>query len=480
MITIGDYETTKIIDNEIEDKFNLNKELIMENVGFKLFESIDKSHETYLIICGFGNNGGDGYVLARMLLSYGKDVIIFKIENEKYSNECLLNMNRCKKLKIPIIKDVKELDFYISKIDVVIDAIFGTGIDRKPNIYISNIISKINYYKYMYNYIVYSIDMPSGLNNQGDVYNNCIEADITLSIITYKKAFLNYNSLKYTGDIKVIDNIIINNQEIKKYSNIYLITKDDIKNMEIKRELDSNKSDYGKIYFACGSQKYLGAGILALKASIKTGSGYSYILSDNNNFIYNVPEAIVVKDTSELENADVIALGSGMEFSDQIMEIYEKFKSKKTFILDAGALNNKLNFINSKNTLITPHIVEFSRISGISVDNIKSDPINTILEFSQKHNINILLKGKNTYITDGINVYIINTGNPYMANAGMGDVLTGMIASISGQGYNLIDASIIGAYLHGYIADKLKTEKYIINPTDILENISKYMNELFK
>ena len=480
MIIVGNKETTKIIDDNIEYKYEISKELLMENVGFRLLEYINTNHETYLVVCGFGNNGGDGYVLARLLNTLGKDVIIFKIENENYTTECSINMNRCKKLKIPIIKDIKELDFYLQKVDIVIDAIFGVGLDKELNSNITTVIKKINYYKSIQNYIIYSIDVPSGLNDEGNIYNACIIADKTLSIMTYKKAFLNYNSLKYTGNIRVIDKIVIPNNLLNDYSNIYLIIKSDIKEMEIKRKIDTNKSDYGKLYLICGSKKYEGAGYLATSAAVKTGCGYTYILSDINGVINRIPEAIKVGEIEELKNATTIAMGSGVDFNDDLYQIFEEHKKNKNFILDAGAINSKLNFENSKNVLITPHTGEFSKLSGYSLEEINKDPIRCILSYSQNHNINILLKGKNTYITDGSNIYVIDTGNPYMANAGMGDVLTGIISSLSTQGYDLISAAIIGAYLHGYIADKLKEKQYIINATDILNNISEYLSELFK
>ncbi|WP_156299513.1 NAD(P)H-hydrate dehydratase [Streptobacillus canis] len=484
MIIVGDNITTKQIDEYIENQCEISKDVLMENVVFKLYESIDKNFDTYLIIAGFGNNGGDGYALARQLHTNNKEVIVFKINNDFYSEECKKNIIRCEKIGIQIIDNIEKLDFYLQRSEVVIDAIFGIGLNRELSKNIKDIIYKINKYKILSQYKVYSIDIPSGLDSKyGNTYGACIEADKTLSIMTYKQGFLNYNCKINTGEIEVIKNIVIPNEELKKFSTTYLVEKADIKKMELKRREEDNKTTYGKTFIISGSKKYFGAAELATQASVKCGSGYTYLLSDYDKIeeiTRNIPEIIFEKNINNLEKATTIAIGPGMEFNEYIYNIIEEYKDDKFFVIDAGALNNVINFNDPEKTIITPHIGEFSRISKIDLNTIIKEPIETILEYSKQNRVTLLLKGKNTYITNGREVYIIDTGNPYMANAGMGDVLTGMISSINSQGYGVMNAAIIATYLHGYIADKLQEEQYIINPSDIIKNISKYMKELFK
>ena len=152
MIIIGDKYTTYEIDENIEKKYKISKEILMENVGFKLFEFIDKSKDTYLIVVGFGNNGGDGYVLARLLNSIGKDVVIFRVENLNYSDLCDLNYKRCKALGIPIINQIDELDYYLNNVDIVVDAIFGVGVKENMSDNILKIINLINEVKIIKKY----------------------------------------------------------------------------------------------------------------------------------------------------------------------------------------------------------------------------------------------------------------------------------------------------------------------------------------
>ncbi|CAM3076682.1 bifunctional ADP-dependent NAD(P)H-hydrate dehydratase/NAD(P)H-hydrate epimerase [Streptobacillus felis] len=483
MKIVGDSITTQKIDEYIEKEYKVSKDILMENVVFKLYENIDINFESYLIVAGFGNNGGDGYALARMLHANNKDVIIFKIDNDYISNECKLNYERCLALGIRIIDNIDKLDFYLQKTEVVVDAIFGIGLNKELPKNIKDIVYKINKYKYLSQYKVYSIDIPTGLDSKyGNTYGACIEADITLSIMTYKNGFLNYSSRINTGEIKVIKDIILPNKDLKRFSNIFIIEKNDIKSIEIKRREEDNKTTYGKTFIVAGSKKYFGAAKLAAKSCVKCGSGYTYLLSDFEGIekvVESVPEVIYERDINNLDKATTIAIGPGMEFNEYIYNIIEEYKDNKNLVIDAGALSNKINFNNHNNVIITPHTGEFSRISNTEIDLIKKDPIEVIQNYSRNNKVTVLLKGKNTYISDGVDVYIIDTGNPYMANAGMGDVLTGMISSLNAQGYTLKESAIIGTYLHGYIADELSKKQYIINPTDIIDNIGKYMKELF-
>lgn len=482
MIIVGDNSTTKKIDEDIIYYYGISSDILIENVAFKLLEKIDLTKETYLIVVGFGNNGADGYALARLLYALNKDVLLFKVENDTYSLECMNNYKICKNLNIPIITKIEYIEKNLAKIDVVIDAIFGIGLNRNFSNEIKNLINKINYFKEIYKYKVYSIDIPSGLDvNYGNIYNTCIRADETLSIMTYKKGFLNYFSKEFTGEIVIVKDIILNNDKLKKYSSNYVIEKSDLKKLEVKREDFTNKTNYGKVYIVAGSEKYIGAAILTSKASINCGSGYTFLLSDYKelrNSIYQQSELIFESNYNELKNAKVIAIGPGIEYSNKVNEIIDEYKDEKIIIVDAGALSSELSF-NSKNILITPHTGEFSRIFNIDLELEKENTLDIVKEVAKEYNINILLKGKNTYITNGEKTYIVNTGNPYMAIGGAGDVLTGMIASFVAQNYSIMEAAIIASYLHGYIADELKKDSYIITPSEILSNISKYLKEIF-
>ena len=166
---------------------------------------------------------------------------------------------------------------------------------------------------------------------------------------------------------------------------------------------------------------------------------------------------------------------------------YEKNNKNKTInlVLDADALNliseNPKLFEKIENrAVLTPHIVEFSRLSGLPSEDILLDKFTKAKEFAKKYKVILLLKGKNTIITDGNKLFVNSTGNSHMANGGMGDCLTGIITSLVAQNYNLIESACIGAFLHGYIGDELTKKQSIVNASHVTENISKYMKEIFE
>ena len=276
MIIVGDKYTTYEIDENIEKKYKISKEILMENVGFKLFELLDKTKDTYLIVAGFGNNGGDGYVLARLLNSIGKDVVIFRVENINYSELCDLNYRRCKALGIPIITNLDEIKYYLNAADIVIDAIFGVGVKESMPDNILGIINAINEIKMLKKYKVCAIDVPTGLNSEnGKVVQEAIMSDVTYTIITYKKGFLNYTSKEYTGEVIVVKDVIIPNDLLLQYSDTFLIEKIDISNLKKERNINSNKTNFGKSFIISGSDEYIGAAYLSSKACLNMGSGYT-------------------------------------------------------------------------------------------------------------------------------------------------------------------------------------------------------------
>ena len=195
---------------------------------------------------------------------------------------------------------------------------------------------------------------------------------------------------------------------------------------------------------------------------------------------------------NEISNYDVITIGPGIGKSQQAFSIFEKLinieKNNKgntiKLVLDADALNllaeNRELFEKIRNrSVLTPHLVEFSRLTGFSPEVINKNKFEIAKEFSKKYGIILLLKGKNTIITNGEELFVNSTGNSHMANGGMGDCLTGIICSLAGQKYDLMKSASIGAYLHGKIADELVRRQYAVNATDVIDNISKYMNEIF-
>ena len=501
---LGGNETTKKIDSFAINELKIPSIVLMENAAISFVKHIDENEDNFLIICGKGNNGGDGYAIARQLFSKGKNVKIFCISNENMSNDCMINYKICKNMGIKIFYEIEELDKLLLDCNVVIEGIFGTGLNSEIKGIYQEIIEKIN--TASNNKAIYSIDIPSGINgDNGEIMGISVKADITISFVTYKKGFLNSKVKDYLGKV-IIENIGLNETNINHLVKEYYLTPDMVKSFHIKRNQDSHKGDFGKVLIFAGSSGFYGAGNIVAKSCVRTGAGLTTVITDKNNFSLNVfvPEAMsfpinfdninenLEKLENEISNCDVIAIGPGIGKSQQAFSIFEKLinieKNNKgntiKLILDADALNllaeNRELFEKIRNrSVLTPHLVEFSRLTGFSPEVINKNKFEIAKEFSKKYGIILLLKGKNTIITNGEDLFANSTGNSHMANGGMGDCLTGIICSLVGQKYDLMKSASIGAYLHGKIADELIRGQYTVNATDVIDNISKYMNEIF-
>ena len=501
---LGGNETTKKIDSFAINELKIPSIVLMENAAISFVKHIDENENNFLIICGKGNNGGDGYAIARQLFSKGKNVKIFCISNEDMSNDCMINYKICKNMGIKIFYEIEELDKLLLDCNVVIEGIFGTGLNSEIKGIYREIIEKIN--TASNNKAIYSIDIPSGINGDtGEIMGISVKADITISFVTYKKGFLNSKIKDYLGKV-IIENIGLNETNINHLVKEYYLTSDMVKSFHIKRDEDSHKGDFGKVLIFAGSSGFYGAGNIVAKSCVRTGAGLTTVITDKNNFSLNVfvPEAMsfpinfdninenLEKLENEISNCDVIAIGPGIGKSQQAFSIFEKLinieKNNKgntiKLILDADALNlmaeNRELFEKIRNrSVLTPHLVEFSRLTGFSPEVIYKNKFEIAKEFSKKYGIILLLKGKNTIITNGEELFVNSTGNSHMANGGMGDCLTGIICSLVGQKYDLMKSASIGAYLHGKIADELIRGQYTVNATDVIDNISKYMNEIF-
>ena len=501
---LGGNETTKKIDSFAINELKIPSIVLMENAAISFVKHIDENEDNFLIICGKGNNGGDGYAIARQLFSKGKNVKIFCISNENMSNDCMVNYKICKNMGIKIFYEIEELDKLLLDCNIVIEGIFGTGLNSEIKGIYREIIEKIN--TASNNKAIYSIDIPSGINGDtGEIMGISVKADITISFVTYKKGFLNSKIKDYLGKV-IIENIGLNETNINHLVKEYYLTPDMVKSFHIKRNEDSHKGDFGKVLIFAGSSGFYGAGNIVAKSCVRTGAGLTTVITDKNNFSLNVfvPEAMsfpinfdninenLEKLENEISNCDVIAIGPGIGKSQQALEIFEKLinieKNNKgnmiKLVLDADALNllaeNRELFGNIKNrAILTPHLVEFSRLTGFLPDEINKNKLEVTKNFAKKYELTLLLKGKNTIITNGEILFVNSTGNSHMANGGMGDCLTGIICSLAGQKYDLIQSASIGAYLHGKIADELVKSQYIVNATDIIDNISKYINKIF-
>lgn len=492
---------SKNIDNHCEEKLKLNTSILMESAALAVLKNTS-NYEKYTIVCGHGNNGGDGLALARHLLSLNKKVDVFLVgrENGPLSSCCKMNYDILINIGIKIENineksNLSKLESSLETSDITVDAILGTGITNTLYGFVSKTIDIIND-KSKY---ICSVDIPSGINSDsGEIMGSAIKANKTICFQFYKRGFLTYHCQQYLGDI-IVEHIGIPNAVSELYHNNEFITDIQfIKNNIKPRNKYSFKSNFGKVSIIAGSKGFSGAAFITTESAIKSGTGLVTLISTSDvlkNLSPRITEAMTV-DFSEkdklqnvLKSSDVVAFGPGMGNSDDTLEMLKTIMSLSScpLVIDADGINviatalkkDKDFLTNSnKNIILTPHLGEMSRLTNLDIDYIKNNRIDVAKNFAKKHKVITLLKGYETIITDGETTYVNPTGNSSMANGGMGDCLTGIITSLIAQGISLLNAAVCGAYIHGAIGDNLSNTMYSVTATDIINNIQNKMRNI--
>ena len=484
------------IDYETISKVGIPSIVLMENAANEIVNIIKNIGNKIIVFCGVGNNGGDGLAIARKLYLLGKDVEVILIGDiNKLTNDCNLNLQIVRNLNIPVtnINDEFSKTYIIEKIissDYIVDSIFGIGLNRDVSGIYKDIIEIIN----EFSKFIVAVDIPSGMDaNTGKKLNVAVKANITCTVEVMKKGFMATKAIDLTGDIKIINIGIPNYIKEQNSEKIYILAKEKYKRIIPIRGKTGHKGNYGKVLIVAGSEKYYGAAFITTEACVRTGSGLVTLLTHKeaaSALKSRLIEAMIqeyssYEDIKTLENFDVIACGPGLDKSENSKAILKKIieETNCNLVLDADALNiiseNKDLISGLKGrTVITPHPGEMARLVGKSVAEVEEDRICIAKKFAKENDIIVLLKGYNTVITDGENVFINRTGNSKMASGGMGDCLTGIIASFIGQKNNIIEATLLGAYVHGYIGDELSKSNYIVNARDIIDYLPKTIEKL--
>ena len=490
-------QTANLIDEYTINTIGIPSIVLMENAGEKIFESIKSKGDKYIVFCGIGNNGGDGLVIARKLFIFGKDVKVIVINfGTKKGEEFITNLNVIKKLNIEIKEINKDSDFNkeliddIKNSDIVVDSIFGIGLNRRIDGVIYKVIESINTYS---KYVI-SVDTPSGIDsNSGEVLGIAIKANETYTIENVKIGFVRYDAFEYLGKVKVVYIGIPDSVKEKFNEKVSFLHRYEYKKMIPIRKVWGYKGDYGKVMLIGGSPGFSGAAYICAEAVVRSGAGLVSLLTDLNTqqvLSNKLIEAMTVNYEEQdrinnlLETCNVIACGPGLGVSDDKYDILNRCikETEVPIILDADALNilanNKelLSLVKNR-SVITPHLGEFSRLSGYSIEEIEKDRVNLAKRYALQHDVIVVLKGYNTIITDGYEVVINYTGNSKMASGGMGDCLTGIIASFVGQGMSKFKAAILACYIHGLAGDKASKDKYSVSATDIIAELPKIIEE---
>lgn len=508
----------------------IDSKLLMKNAGSGISKEIISDFENKkfkgaargLVVCGSGNNGGDGFVAAQDLLDYGMRVIVFHISPVKeFSPDSLFYF---KKLKAGRNNDVYYLNLEDKKIsslfkkelkkaDFVLDAIFGTGLHGK-DVYgpANEIIESINSAKEKNrNLEIYSVDIPSGVDSDnGRVLGTAVRADKTITFGCKKIGLVNYPGADFTGEIKVID-IGIPEKYYSKYEQIF---EPDFRwvaeNIPLK-ESWTHKYKVGNLLVIAGSAGFTGAASMTCMGALRCGAGVVTLVCPrelNSTFEEKLTEVITypVKQTEDIslhidslneilglsDRFNALAIGPGLSRNPStICLVRELLKNiKKPLVLDADGLYalygprdvESVKKLDLTNVIITPHAGELSLIMGLGKVPLE-DRIKINLEVAAKYRLISVLKGAKTVISDYKGTTFINpTGNWGMASAGTGDILTGIIGSLLCQGAGLVESAVCGVFIHGLAADIMvkETSRTSLTATDLLEGIKRVFLEVEK
>lgn len=463
--------------------------------GYTIEELVDKASDvlmkymkkdSYAIFCGPGNNGADGLSLALKLFNKNKKIKIYAFDTLRTSYAYRYYFDKCKAsdIEIEIIDDnvVDNLRNELSVFDVIVDGIFGFGLNSAVKGIYGRVIDEINL---LFEQDVISIDIPSGLDcNHGVPMGSVICATQTITFNALKNSFLNLDTRLYTGEL-IIDFLDID--DVSEEVGLYELYEKKNAFMHLKKRLfNAHKGMYGKVGVLAGCEKYKGAALLASKSAVYSGAGVVGLISEKevlDSLIYFVPEAITINlnDYKEHEFSSLL-VGSGLGLS---FESYNKVENvfnemNIPLVVDGDGLtilSENLDLLkNYKNSIVlTPHIGEFKRL-------LHKDELDDLLmlakEFALEYKCVVVLKGPYTIVSDGYESYRVHSGNKAMATAGMGDVLAGIIVSLLGQGYTPITAATLGVYIHGYCGDKIAKNSYTVIPSQLIEQIPLAMKEL--
>jgi len=513
----------------------IDSKWLMKNAGSGISKKIISDFEKKkmkraargLVVCGSGNNGGDGLVAANDLLDYGMKVIVFHVSPiSKFSPDSLfyfkrLEASRSNDIYYLNLKDNKIFSLFeeeLKKADFILDAIFGTGLHgedihgpSKEVIEIINLAGEKNK-----DLEIYSVDIPSGVDSDnGRVLGTAIRADKTITFGCKKIGLVNYPGADFTGEIEIID-IGIPEKYYGQYEQIFEPDFQWVAENIPLKESWTYKHKVGNLLVIAGSIGFTGAASMTCMGALRSGAGLVALVCPrelNDIFEEKLTEVITypVEQTEDIslhlnslnkilelsDRFDALAVGPGLSRNpDTICLVKELLKKiKKPLVLDADGLSalywqgnvekkdaGSIENIDLTNVVITPHAGEMSSIMG--VDRIPlEDRIKINMETAKKYKLISVLKGARTVISDYKNTTFINpTGNWGLASAGTGDILTGIIGSLLCQGMGLMESAVCGVYIHGLAADIMvkETSRTSLIATDLLEGIKRVFLEIKK
>jgi NAD(P)H-hydrate epimerase len=552
MLKIVTAEEMQRIDRTTIKKYGIAGSILMERAGLAVVEKINelffqptvrssqfteekklptvnRQPSTVYVLCGGGNNGGDGFVIARVLHNQKRNVEVFLAVNPgNLRGDAKINYNAAVKFGVKIYPIKRFLTGHRSLVTghcLIVDALLGTGLSKDVRKPLSTLIERMNRTKCT----IFSVDIPSGISSDtGQIMGCAVKASHTVTFGLPKRGHLLYPGAEYTGNLSVADigfpRALIESKKIK----INMLQNNDVSSLLPERPPYSHKGTYGHVLFVAGSRGKTGAALMAAKSCLRSGAGLVTIglpetlvntfqsrvteemilpLPDKGNGTFSHKADIAILNFLKTK-ADVLAIGPGISVDREISKLVEHIviASRVPVVIDADGLNaiatNKALFKKTCAPIIlTPHPGEMSQLlsgkqvtvgtsrydccndtrSRGDIKQIERDRISSALTYSRKNKVYCVLKGVPTVTAfpDG-QAFVNPTGNPGMATAGTGDVLTGIIASFLAQKLTPQSASILGVYIHGLLGDVVakKKGKHSLIASDIINAIPNVFQSL--
>ncbi len=489
----------------LADGAGVSYEQLMENAGSAaaaaICAKIPVEGLSCLVVCGCGNNGGDGFVVARKLWESGARVAVALAMGLPKTAQSIAMLDRLRQTEVPVWSiglAWRQVEQAFEQADIVVDAMFGTGfcgeLSGEAALMADHINSAVA--------AVFALDLPSGVaSDSGFAAPSSVRADFTIAFDSLKPAHLIYPGREYAGETETVSIGVPEECRGEDPGSHFLIGDEMIFSGLKKRPPHSHKGDFGRLLNICGSPGMPGAAVISALSAARCGVGLLTVASSRGTFpALNVrlPEAMVLplEETVEghisaenagrlleaLARADACLVGCGMGNSEDTQALMRQIVlgARCPLVIDADGINALLPCIDilqeaKAPVILTPHMGEMARLAGCSVRELEQHRTEYAQAFAQEHRAVIVLKSSTTTVVTPEGAVFLNcTGNAGLASGGSGDLLAGMIASFCAQGYSPLQSAAAGVYLHGAAADRCaaRLSQYAMLPTDILTDLS--------
>ncbi|MBN2825435.1 MAG: NAD(P)H-hydrate dehydratase [Campylobacterales bacterium] len=458
------YHEVGSLDRHCYEAFNLSEDILMENAARGISDFIYQNFEKgkrILIVSGVGNNGADGVVVARHLHS-DFDVELYLSFGAK-SSMCQLQLDRAKLMGVTIVEALDR------EYDIIIDALFGTGLNKALKPSAIEVIEQLNQ---MRGYKI-ACDIASGIDSEGDIKANAFVANTTITMGALKKSLFSDKAKDYVGDILVANLGVSREVYEAKEASIFLLEENDM-HLPHRSKRDSHKGSFGHTNIIIGDKE--GAGIISAIGAFKFGSGLVTVISDSKPS--NLPLYLMHSQTLS-SNCTALALGMGLGNDFELSSIVQ---CNIPMVIDADMFykDETKELLQKENIILTPHAKEFvallelTGITNISIEALQSNRFKYVELFSQKYpHVVLLLKGANVFIAYQNTIYINPFGTNTLAKGGSGDVLAGLIAALLAQGYTPLDATLSASLAHAIASTQYKKNSYAMTPLELIEIVEK-------